>query len=335
MPNGSALAKAFDKLSLLVCIDIYPNETSAHADYLLPATDMLERSDYPASHAMLQVTPHVQYTPAVVSAKYERRQEWRIFADLALACGAKPWGKLGNVLPHVNRVLSRLPGKVELTPDHLLGLMLRWGGEVKLTDLERNPGGLMLPPNEPESFLGKRVPTADGKVQLRLDDVLVDLPRLAAEEESLKPTPGKLVLIGQRDRRSHNSWMHNSPHIRQPSGNHALVHPEDARALSIVDGDEVEVGSEQGAVRLRARITDEMRRGVIAVPHGWGHEGTSVKRAASLPGANINRVIPGGRSHIEPVSGMAIMMGHAVEVRRVDAEKPLPVSDAFSETEGP
>ncbi|MEM7437563.1 MAG: molybdopterin dinucleotide binding domain-containing protein, partial [Myxococcota bacterium] len=320
MPDGAALVRAFDKLSLLVSIDIYRNETSAYADYLLPATDMLERSDYPASHAMLQVTPHAQYTPAMVKPKYERREEWRIFSDLAVACGAKPWGKVGNVLPRINRLLSRLPGDLELTPDHVLALLMRWGGQVSLEELKREPGGVMLPPNEPGSFFGQRVPSEDGMVQLYPDDVAADLPRLRAEASRLSPRPGQLVLIGQRDRRSHNSWMHSTPHIRQPAGNRALIHPEDAQALSISEGDEVEVGTGPVSIRLRARLSDEMRRGVIAVPHGWGHEGAAVKRAAALPGANINEVIPGGHDHLEPVSGMAILMGHEVEVRRVDAQ---------------
>jgi len=319
MPNGAALARAFEKLSLLVSIDIYRNETSAYADYLLPATDMLERSDYPASHAMLQVTPHAQYTPAMVRPKYERREEWRIFSDLALACGAKPWGKVGNVLPWINRLLARLPGNAELTPDHVLALLMRWGGEVTLEQLKQEPGGVLLPPNEPGSFFGKRVPSEDGKVQLYPSDVAADLPRLQAEESQLRPRPGQLVLIGQRERRSHNSWMHNSPHIRQPSGNRALIHPADAEALSIADGDEIEIGTDQGAVRLLVRLTDEMRPGVLAVPHGWGHKGVPVQRAAALPGANINEVIPGGYANLERVSGMAIMMGHAVQVRRVEA----------------
>ena len=318
MPDGGALARAFDKLSLLVSIDIYRNETSAHADYLLPATDMLERSDYPASHAMLQITPHAQYTPAMVPPKYERREEWRIFSDLALACGAKPWGKVGNLLPRINRLLARLPGDVEVTPDQVLALLMRWGGEVTLEQLKQAPGGIPLPPNEPGSFFGTRVPSEDGKVQLYPQDVAVDLPRLRREEGRLSPRSGKLVMIGQRDRRSHNSWMHNSPHIRQPSGNRALIHPADAKALSIADGDEVEVATEQGSIRVLARLTDEMRRGVVAVPHGWGHKGTQVKRAAALPGANVNEVIPGGHANLEPVSGMAIMMGHEVQVRRVE-----------------
>lgn len=326
MPNGNELAKAFEKLSLLVCIDIYRNETSAHADYLLPATDMLERSDYPASHAMLQVTPHVQYTRAMVAPKYERREEWRIFSDLAVACGAKPWGKLGNVLPRLNRLLARLPGRKEVTPDHLLSLMMRWGGKVTLEQLEREPAGVMLPPNEPGSFLGRRVPTKNGKVQLALDDVLADLPRLNAEADRLRARPGRLVLIGQRDRRSHNSWMHHSPHIKQPAGNWVVIHPDDAFERSIADGDQVEVGSDQSVIQLRARVSDEMRPGVIAVPHGWGHEGAPEGRAHSLPGGNINEVIPGGVEHVERVSGMAIMMGHEVRVRAVQTR-----SDAATE----
>jgi len=319
MPNGAALGRAFEKLSLLVSIDIYRNETSTYADYLLPATDMLERSDYPASHAMLQVTPHAQYTPAMVQPKYERREEWRIFSDLALACGAKPWGKVGNLMPRINRLLARLPGNAELTPDHVLALLMRWGGEVTLEQLKQEPGGVLLPPNEPGSFFGKRVDSEDGKVQLYPDDIAADLPRLQVEETELRPRPGQLVLIGQRDRRSHNSWMHNSPHIRQPSGNRALIHPADAEALSIADGDEIEVGTEQGAVRLLVRLSDEMRPGVLAVPHGWGHKGAPVQRAAALPGANINEIIPGGHANLEPVSGMAIMMGHQVQVRRIEA----------------
>jgi len=335
MPNGSALAKALDKLDLLVSIDIYRNETSAYADYLLPATDMLERSDYPASHAMLQVTPHVQYTPAMVEPKHERRHEWRIFSDLAIACGAKPWGGLGNLLPRVNQVLAHLPGNVELTPDHLLALLLRWGGQVTLDELQRNPGGIMLSPNEPGSFFGKRVPSDDGKVQLELPDVLADLPRLEAEESRLGPRAGRLVLIGQRDRRSHNSWMHSSPHIRQPDGNRALIHPDDAKALSIADGDEVEIGSAQGSIRVRARLSDQVRRGVVAVPHGWGHQNAPVARAAALAGANINEVIPGGVAQVEPVSGMSIMMGHAVTVRRPSARAEVGADSRVVRTKQP
>jgi formate dehydrogenase len=116
--------------------------------------------------------------------------------------------------------------------------------------------------------------------------------------------------------------MHNTPHIRQPEGNRALLHPEDAAARGICDDDVVEVATPQRAVRLRAQLTEDVRRGVIAVPHGWGHAGAELSRAGQLPGANINEIIPGGAANMEPVSGQAIMMAHRVEVRRVGAEVP-------------
>ncbi|MEM7151881.1 MAG: molybdopterin-dependent oxidoreductase [Myxococcota bacterium] len=314
MPGGQRLAAALKKLDLLVSIDLYRNETAAEADYLLPATDMLERSDYPASHALLQVRPHAQWTPKVVEPKFERREEWRIFSDLAVACGAKPWGGVGNLLPHINRVLAALPGRAELTPDHLLALLLRWGGDVSLSQLKREPGGVLLPPLQPGSFLGRRVPTPDGRVRLYPPRLAADLPRLDEQAEHLAPRPGRLVLIGRRQRHSHNSWMHNNPRIRLPPGNTALLHPEDASAHHIEDGDEIEIETGQGVIRLQAQLTEDMRPGVVAVPHGWGHRGTSMTRAEALPGANVNEVIPGG--HLEPVSGMAVMLGHAVQVRR-------------------
>ncbi len=318
-PSGAELAQAFGRLSLLVCIDIYRSETAAYADYLLPATDMLERSDYPGSHALLQVLPHAQYTPAMVRPKFERREEWRIFSDLALACGARPWGGVGNVLPHLNRLLARLPGRAEVTPDHLLGLLLRWGRKVTLEQLRHEQEGVLLPRTAPGSFIGKCVPTRDGRVDLFPARVTDDLPRLEAQAGSFMPRPGRLVLIGRRERNSHNSWMHNNPRVRQPRGNQALLHPDDAEARQIRDGDEVEVKTPAGAIRLRARLTEDMRPGVVAVPHGWGHAKAALRRASALPGANINEVIPGGPLHMEPVSGQAILVGHSIEVRRVPA----------------
>lgn len=317
VPNGHALENALDKLDLLVSIDIYRNATANRADYLLPATDMLERSDYPVSHTLLQVTPHAQYTPAVVAPKFERRQEWRIFSELAVACGATPWGGVGNLLPHVNRVLKRLPWVKEVTPDHLLAALLRWGKQVTLAQLKRERAGVLLAPTQPGMFLGKRVPTSDGLVDLSPPEITADLPRLETLADQYRPTAGQFVLIGRRERRSHNSWMHNNPHIRQPDGNRAMLNPADAQSLGIDDNDEIEIATQQGRIRLPAKLTDDIRPGVIAIPHGWGHRATPQSRASILPGENVNVVIPGGADQLEPVSGQAIMIGHAVQVRLV------------------
>ncbi|MEZ5142667.1 MAG: molybdopterin dinucleotide binding domain-containing protein [Acidimicrobiales bacterium] len=317
---GAELSDALDELDLLVCIDLYRNETAEHADYLLPAADMLERSDYPVAWANLQPTPHVQWTDAVVVPTGERRVEWEIFCDLAVACGASPIGPTAtNVLPRLNAVLARLPGGRRFTPDHLLALLLRWGRRTTLAELRANPSGLPLPATEPGSFLGVRVPSPDGLVDLAPRELLIDLGRLEASADELAdPPPGTLVLIGRRQRRSHNSWMHNNPGIRQPAGNTALVHPKDAGALGITDGGRVAVRGNGRAVELPVAITEDVAPGVVSVPHGWGHDGDGLRRAGGHAGVNVNEVIGGGQAWMEPVSGQSIMVGHRVEVAPVD-----------------
>jgi len=309
---GDALRRALPELELLVSIDLYRNETGEHADYLLPATDMLERSDFPVSWTVLQETPHAQYTPPVVPPRAERRPEWAIFSDLALACGAKPLGaSLLNALPYLNRGLAKL-GRA-ITPDHLLALLLRWGGQTTLGELKKHPGGVLLEPSEPGSFLGRRVPTGDGKVHLAPPRLLDDIARLEAARPARRD--GRLHLIGRRERKSHNSWMHNVRFIRQPGSNVALMHPDDAARRGIEADTEIEVASDQGRITIPVRLTTDVAPGVIAVPHGWGHAGSGLERAKTLGGDNINRVIPGGPEHMEPVSGQAIMLAHQVEVR--------------------
>ena len=321
---GGRLAAALERLDLVVSIDLYRNETAAHADYVLPATDMLERSDFPASHQSLQVVPHAQWTPPVVAPLSERRTEWQIFSDLALASGARPWGTTpAHLLPRLNRLLARLPRSPQVGFDQLLAVLLRWGRRTTLGELRRRPEGVLLPPTEPGSFLGHRVATPDGLVDLAPADLVADLERLAASEADLA-RPGVLRLVGRRDRRSHNSWMHNNPYIEQPDGNTALLHPLDAGERGIGDGDEVEVRGAAGAVRLPVRLTTDVARGVVVVPHGWGHRTSGASRARARAGVNVNEVVPGGAAHTEPVSGQAVMLAHEVEVSPVTALSPTP-----------
>ncbi len=315
---GGELAEALDHLDLLVSIDIYVSETGARADYVLPATDMLERSDYPVAWAGLQVTEHAQWTPAVVAPAAERRPEWQIFSDLAVACGAPALGSsVCNTLPRVNRWLARR-GRRQITPDTFLALLLRTGGKVSMADLRRHPRGVLLPETPAGSFLSGRVPTIDGRVHLAPPELLADLRRVeAAEADHLARAADleSLVLIGRRERRSHNSWMHNNPGIRQPESNTALLHPADAGRRGISDDDLIEVVGAAGTIRLPVKLTDTVREGVVVVPHGWDHTGSGLGRAVRLGGANPNRVVPGGSAEAEPVSGQAIMLGRSVTVR--------------------
>jgi formate dehydrogenase len=289
---------------------------------------MLERSDFTITHQVLQVVPHVQWTPAVVPPAHERREEWRTFADLAEASGTPLLGATAaNALPRLNRLLRRLPGRPELTPDRLIALLLRWGRRTSMRELRRHPEGVLLPRSEPGTFLGRRVRTADGLVHLAPPELVADAARLDELEAELSRTD-VLRLVGRRDRRSHNSWMHGNPRISQPAGgNTVLLHPQDAVERGIAEGDTIEVSSPTGSVRLPCSLTEDVARGVVVVPHGWGHATSGHPRARSLPGANVNDVIPGGPAHMDPVSGQAVMLAHAVEVRRVLVGDDTPTPD--------
>ncbi|MEM9860661.1 MAG: molybdopterin dinucleotide binding domain-containing protein [Myxococcota bacterium] len=309
---GRDLERAFKRLELVVSIDLYQNETANYADYLLPATDMLERADFPVSWTMLQLDPHAQYTPAVVPPKFERREEWRIFSDLAVASGAPLLSRsLCQLMPRLNALLG--PFGRELTPDHLLALLLRWGGQTTLKTLRKIPEGVALRPNQPGSFLGKRVFTKDRRVHLDAPRLLADLPRLETYARSVTQPDDRLFLIGRRQRKSHNSWMHNLPRMRPEAAPHALMHPDDAAERKVEEGALILVEGPEGTMSLPARITDDVARGVIAIPHGWGHAGTGLSFASTLGGGNINKVLPGGEMEI---SGQAIMLAHRVRVRR-------------------
>jgi len=279
---GGELAEALGELELLVGIDLYENDTLRRADFVLPATDMLERSDFALAHTLLQPWPHAQYTAPVVAPKHERREEWRIFRDLALACGSSPLG------PTLCGIGARLP----LTPDRLLGALLGWGGHTSLRALRDRPRGVSLPPTAPGSFLGQRVPR--GLVDLAPSDVVADLDRLAAEVEGW--TSG-LRLVGRRARRRHNSWLPRS--ARGPADDALWIHPEDARRCGVVDGARVEVGGEAGSLVATAHLTEAMRPGVVSLPYG------------GPGGLDLNRIV---RPWLEPVSGQAILSGHPVGI---------------------
>ncbi|MEO0325322.1 MAG: molybdopterin-dependent oxidoreductase [Myxococcota bacterium] len=312
---GTELEDALGELELLVSIDLYRNETARQAHYVLPATDMLERSDFPVSWTGLQVVPHAQFTEAVLPPKAGRRPEWEIFTDLARACGAKTFGPapLLGVLPRLNGLLGLVGRRV--TPDHLLALLLRWGGQTTLRELRAKPEGVALRPTRGGTFLGHRVATGDGRVHLDAPRLLADLARLEEHAHELGARPeGELTLIGRRQRTSHNSWMHNVERVPQGPANVALMHPADAAARGLDDGSEVEVCGPREAIRVPVRLTDDVAPGVLAVPHGWGHGGSALRRASRLGGGNVNRVMPDAQ--LEPVSGQSIMMAHRVRVRR-------------------
>ncbi len=331
--NSAKLARALAALELMVSIEIVRNETANHAHYVLPGTHFAERPDVPftfLSLSGLTPIPWFQFTDRVVPPPGECRDETWTLGRLAHACDAPLYGsRVLQAALDVGERLGRAPvvgSRLRPLPERLLGWLARAGRQGSLAHLRRHPHGVLRAPLRGDDYLGKRVVTADGKVRLAPEDLVAlareRLPAIFAEEQA---RARRLKLVTRRERFTHNSWAHNDPAFVKGarSTNYLYLHPDDARARGIADGQMVRVASATGAVDVPARLTDDLMPGSVALPHGWGHAGADGLTVASrTTGANANVLAADGPDAIEPISGMAQLTGIVVEVtarERTDA----------------
>lgn len=299
-PGGERLGRALSSLELLVSIDLYRNETGALAHWVLPATDWLEREDFPLAQVGMQPEPYAQRSPALVAPRGERRSEARILCDLARAAGLRMFGA-----PGATTLLTRLPER------HLLPWLARLVGLPP----SRDPVRLA---DDAAGVFSARVPRPSGRVDVGPAAVLADVPRAAARCRREAAAPPALRLVGRRQRRSHNSWMHNLPRLR-PAGHECrlAIHPLDAAARGIAEGAPVQVRSAAGQVEALAALDGDLMPGTVSMPHGWGHQAAAGWRTAATPGqtgSNVNLLAADGPTALEPLSGMARLCGIEVEV---------------------
>ena len=309
VPNGGQLEQALGELELMVSIDLYVTDTSRHADYILPGTTFLEREDFPSAFLTFSLAPFAQWTEPVLKPRGEARQEWEIIEAISRRIGTTPasvWAL---------RAVGRLG--LRISPRRLIDLGLRLGprgdlfglrrGGLSLAKLRRHPHGLRLGEHHPTGVLGKKVFHSDKRVHLADDAIVADVAALEhlGGEDPTYP----LRLIGMRELRSHNSWMHNVPKLMAGDRVHAArVHPDDAGAFGIEDGAACRIVSAAGAIELPAKVSDEVMPGVVAVPHGWGHRG-GWRTAAGAGGANANLLVSSVFVDLERLVGMAFLNG--------------------------
>jgi len=297
------MREALGRLELLVCIDLYRNATGEYAHYLLPAADAFERADVNITGLGLQHEPWVQYTPAVVPPRAERREEWWIFARLAQALGL------------------RSPLDAEAPEDVIWGRidhMLKSRG-TSLEALRAEPHGLRFADGmRPGRFFERHLQTPDRKVDCCPDafaEALVRCEEIFRELEA--EPPGRLKLITRRDPWMHNSWYANLPAMKRGARdrNRLYVHPEDAAERALAEGSKARLWNEHGALELEVTLDPGLLRGVVALTHGWGNRRTSGMRFAQrTPGANANTLLPVGPGSFEPLSSQAFMTGVPVEL---------------------
>ncbi|MER6714299.1 molybdopterin oxidoreductase family protein [Streptomyces sp. NPDC006386] len=338
-PDGDRLDTALDSLDFMVSVDPYLNETSRHAHVLLPPPPPSRSPHHDFALNTLAVRHQVRYTRPAIPLEPDRMAETEILARLILAVtgmhGADPAAvdqmvidqTLGKAVkePHSpvhgrdpRELATRLTG--DDGPERRLDLMLRLGpyGDgfgvrpdgLTLEKLLAHPHGIDLGPLRPR--LPQPLKTRSGKVELLPGPIADDLPRLRA---ALAQRPAGLVLVGRRHLRSNNSWMHNVPALTGGSNRCTLhIHPEDAARLGVEDGAPVRVKGAGGEVTAPAEVTDTVRRGVVSLPHGWGHDrpGTRLGHASTDPGVNVNQLLDG--SLLDPLSGNAVLNGVPVDL---------------------
>lgn len=352
-PNSGRLDAALASLDFMVSLDLYVTETSRHADVILPAPSPLERSHYDIALYSFAVRNVANYSPPPLPLPDGMQDEWRTLLALT-GIVAGQWPAIDvDALDQVvalellrrdtadpsSPVAGRVPEELlaELAPrrgpERLLDALLRTGpygdafgghpGGLTLAALEQAPHGIDLGALEPR--LPDALRTASGTVELTPERVVADLPRLeealAAASAPAADADRPMVLVGRRDLRSNNSWMHNLPLLAGGPGRcTALLHPDDAARLGLRDGEPVRVRSRVGEIELPAQLDDGIMPGVVSIPHGWGHgvEGVGWRRAAADGGANANRLAD--ELLVDPLSGNAVLNGIPVTVAPVAVE---------------
>ncbi|MEU5238862.1 molybdopterin oxidoreductase family protein [Streptomyces lydicus] len=334
VPDGDRLDAALASLDFMVSVDPYLNETSRHADVVLPPPPPSRGAHFDYAFNALAVRNQVRYTRPVLPLADGQPDECAIQARLILCLGGQDGADpalvdamvidtvLGKAVadPH-SPVHGRQPDELaaQLTgrdgAERRLDMMLRLGpyGEgfgadpegLSLARLLDHPHGIDLGPLTPRIPALLRTPS--GAVELCPAPIAAEAERLRGR---LGAVPDGLLLVGRRHLRSNNSWLHNVPALMGGSNRCTLhVHPEDAARLGLTDGEPARLKGDGGEVQVPVEITDTVRPGVVSLPHGWGHDrpGTRLGVAAADPGVNVNQLNAGRL--LDPLSGTAVLNG--------------------------
>jgi anaerobic selenocysteine-containing dehydrogenase len=291
-PNGRELDRALAKLDFMVAIDCYINETTRHAQIILPPTSPLERGHYDVAFHLLAVRNIAKFSPPLFQPDTNAKHDWEILLELQLRMGDD------DLVSRAKRILMRR----FFDPERLVDLGLRFGPYgarlnpfskgLTLRKVKKAEHGIDLGPLTP--CLPQRLRTADKRIDLAPDVLVKDVARVKAkllDDSAAAQSNGHLRLIGRRQLRSNNSWMHNTQRLlRGKPQCTILMHPSDAAHRNLVSGQNVVVRSRVGSVDVPIEISDEMMPGVVSIPHGWGHDrpGIKLEVAQQHAGTSIN-----------------------------------------------
>ncbi|MDJ0786011.1 MAG: molybdopterin-dependent oxidoreductase [Myxococcota bacterium] len=318
-PNGRRLAQNLERLDFMVSVDLYVNETTRHADLILPPAWALAEDHYDLVFATFGTRNVAHHMPPVVAKGQGEKEDWEILVAIAERLGG---GMLGT--PGIDGALrlARRAG-FSVTPRHVLDWMIRSGPHgdrfglrsgLSLAKLAEHPRGVDLGPLEPG--MG-RVLHRDRKAHLASEAILGGFDEWAQDPAAAAPGDGELLLIGRRELRTNNSWMHNVPALVSGKPRCVLwIHPEDAERAGLADGDTAILESRVHRGAVPVALNPDLRPGVVSLPHGWGHAEAApwMKTAGAHAGVSYNDWADDAVT--EAVVGQSVLNGVPVRLRR-------------------
>jgi anaerobic selenocysteine-containing dehydrogenase len=314
-PNGRELDRALASLEFMVSVDFYINETTRHAHIILPPTSSLERGHYDIAFHVLAVRNTAKFSPALFQPGDDTREDWEILLELQTRMEYD--GLRGRVK---RKFMQQFLG-----PERMLDLALRFGPYgarvnpfskgLTLRKLKKAVHGIDLGPLKP--CLPARLRTTDKRIDLAPEAIVKDVERVKSKflDGALHESNGHLLLIGRRQLRSNNSWLHNSERmVKGKPQCTILMHPTDAAQRQLAKGDKVVVRSRVGSIVVPVEISDEMMQGVVSIPHGWGHDrpGNQMEVAQQHAGESINDLTD--NQAIDALCGTAAFNGTLVTI---------------------
>lgn len=333
VPNSGHVERALEDLDFMLSIDTYLNETTRHADVFLPGSRLITRGHHSIAMAHFAVRNVARYSPAVDPPRDDEVPEWHLLLRIAAIAAGTPDRPVEELDKEISAVAARRAGALagrtteevlaasggRVGPERLLDLRLRSGpyGDrfgtapdgLTLDLLEQRPNGIDYGPLRPR--LPEVLRTPGNRIDLAPRLVLDDVARLRT---ALDRPREHLQLVNRRQRRGMNSWLHNALPQRDSGQSALFMNPDDAAARELVDGDRVAISTEIATVHAEVLTTDAMRRGVVSLPHGWGHHGAGLRmgHATAAPGTNLNALVDDVQ--LEPVSHAPYFNGFEVEV---------------------
>jgi len=334
LPNAQRMDRALAGLDFMVSIDFYVTASTRHADVILPPTGPLSTAQYDIAFYNLSVRNVAHYSTPIFAMPDDEMDKWEIMYKLALIFSGQGAGaNIGPLDDFIIQMMVASATKKETSPfhgrdqemlgalskyrgpDRMLDFMLRTGAYgdgfgndpegLNLDKLKDLPHGLDLGPLR--EMLPGHLKTRSGRIELAPEALVKDVGRLQA---TLNKQPAGLVLVGRRHLRTNNSWLSNIPELVSGPPRCVLhIHPTDAQTHGLKDGDTAHIDSRVGSLTAPVQVTGKIRRGVVSLPHGWGHDLEGVGMSVARKHGGINSNILTDEAEFDPLSNTSVLNG--------------------------